>query len=185
MNTVGGRDPLGGALREKLHGYGDLMGWSRVAEILDDATARVLARQAALRPREAAEVYTHAIQLREALYRILKCMMEGRRPATDDADLLRAAVAVARANQRLDTSGGRFAWTFPKRTDKLDRFLWPVSLSAAEMLTSGQLTRLGECGGADCRWLFLDNSRGRRRRWCDMQDCGNREKVRRFRAKSV
>jgi predicted RNA-binding Zn ribbon-like protein len=183
-NTVGGRGPRGRALREKIHGYGELLGWSRVAGTVDDGAARALARQAALRPSEAAAVHTRAILVREALHQILKCILEDRRPSTRDVDVLRAAVAVARANQRLDTRGGQFVWTFPKRTDKLDQVVWPVSLSAAELLTSGELSRLGECGGADCGWLFLDNSRGRRRRWCDMQDCGNREKVRRFRAKA-
>jgi predicted RNA-binding Zn ribbon-like protein len=36
------------------------------------------------------------------------------------------------------------------------------------------------CGGGLCGWLFLDESRGKRRRWCDMKDCGNREKARRY-----
>lgn len=185
VNTVGGRDPRGGAIRDKIPAYGDLLGWSRLAGILDDGAARALARQAALRPREAAAVRARAIRLRETLYRILKCVLEGRRPSTRDADVLRSGVAVARANQRLDTRGCRFVWTFSKRTVKLDRILWPVALSAAELLTSGELSGLSQCGGVDCGWLFLDTSRGRRRRWCDMQDCGNREKVRRFRAKAV
>jgi predicted RNA-binding Zn ribbon-like protein len=32
-----------------------------------------------------------------------------------------------------------------------------------------------------CGWLFLDTSRGGRRRWCSMRVCGNREKVSRHR----
>ena len=28
-----------------------------------------------------------------------------------------------------------------------------------------------------CGWLFRDRSKGRRRRWCSMKVCGNREKV--------
>jgi hypothetical protein len=31
--------------------------------------------------------------------------------------------------------------------------------------------------------VFEDTSRGGRRRWCDMQSCGNRAKVRRFRSR--
>jgi predicted RNA-binding Zn ribbon-like protein len=34
---------------------------------------------------------------------------------------------------------------------------------------------------ARCGWLFLDSSRGGRRRWCSMSTCGNREKARRHR----
>ncbi|MEU8898727.1 ABATE domain-containing protein [Nocardia sp. NPDC048505] len=33
-----------------------------------------------------------------------------------------------------------------------------------------------------CGWFFLDSSRGRRRRWCSMQTCGNQAKAERHRA---
>jgi predicted RNA-binding Zn ribbon-like protein len=59
--------------------------------------------------------------------------------------------------------------------------LWPVARSAAELLTSGDLARVGQCPGEECGWLFLDTSRAGRRQWCDMADCGNLAKVRRFR----
>ncbi|HAT18121.1 MAG TPA: hypothetical protein DCS76_10030 [Gemmatimonadetes bacterium] len=35
-----------------------------------------------------------------------------------------------------------------------------------------------------CLWLFIDKSRNRSRRWCDMADCGNQAKVRRFRERA-
>lgn len=41
--------------------------------------------------------------------------------------------------------------------------------------------RLRACDGSDCGMLYLDASRGRRRRWCSMGRCGNRAKVSRFR----
>lgn len=39
--------------------------------------------------------------------------------------------------------------------------------------------RIRACGR--CGWLFLDSSRGGRRRWCSMTTCGNREKASRHR----
>ena len=36
------------------------------------------------------------------------------------------------------------------------------------------------CGADDCLWIFLDTSKNRTRRWCDMKQCGNRMKARRF-----
>jgi predicted RNA-binding Zn ribbon-like protein len=36
-----------------------------------------------------------------------------------------------------------------------------------------------ECSGDTCGWLFVDTSRNHSRRWCDMEDCGNRAKARR------
>jgi predicted RNA-binding Zn ribbon-like protein len=43
--------------------------------------------------------------------------------------------------------------------------------------------RLSRCSAPDCRLLFYDSSRGGTRRWCSMQRCGNRAKVRAHRAR--
>jgi predicted RNA-binding Zn ribbon-like protein len=55
----------------------------------------------------------------------------------------------------------------------------PVAQSAADLLTSEELNRVGQCADDHCGWLFMDMSRNRSRRWCDMGDCGNRAKARR------
>jgi predicted RNA-binding Zn ribbon-like protein len=60
---------------------------------------------------------------------------------------------------------------------------WRVAESASELLTGGSLSRVRRCAGEDCTRLFLDTSRGGRRRWCDMSHCGNVAKVRRFRTR--
>src|SRR5207249_84080 len=55
--------------------------------------------------------------------------------------------------------------------------------SAVDLLTSGERDRVKECASATCEWVFLDRSKNHSRRWCDMSDCGNRAKARRFHAK--
>ena len=52
----------------------------------------------------------------------------------------------------------------------------------ADLLTDGPLTTIRVCEGRSCGWLFLDTSRNRTRRWCDMKICGNRAKARRYRS---
>src|SRR5437867_266741 len=44
-------------------------------------------------------------------------------------------------------------------------------------------TRWRACAADTCEWLFLDRTKNRTRRWCDMKICGNRAKARRFRAR--
>jgi len=51
---------------------------------------------------------------------------------------------------------------------------------AVELLMSERLKRLRVCAAQGCGWLFLDMSKNGSRRWCEMGDCGNREKARRF-----
>ncbi len=97
-------------------------------------------------------------------------------------DTLSRELSIARDHERLSRSADVFAWTWDDRY-ALDLVLWSVSRSAAELLTSGELSTLRQCGGEECGWLFLDPSRNHSRQWCDMRDCGNRAKVRRFRAR--
>src|SRR5690606_23867005 len=59
-----------------------------------------------------------------------------------------------------------------------------LALAAQTLIADGLLPRLRQCEA--CSWLFLDTSRGGRRRWCSMATCGNRAKARRhYRAQSL
>jgi predicted RNA-binding Zn ribbon-like protein len=60
----------------------------------------------------------------------------------------------------------------------LDAVLWPVIHSAGELLLSEELVHVKECPG--CGWLFLDTSKNQSRRWCSMDTCGARDKMRRY-----
>jgi predicted RNA-binding Zn ribbon-like protein len=59
--------------------------------------------------------------------------------------------------------------------------VWPVAYSAADLLaTPDQLARVGQCqDDRGCGWLFLDLTKNHSRRWCAMDDCGNRAKAKR------
>jgi predicted RNA-binding Zn ribbon-like protein len=181
VNTVGGRADSGTVLRDKLTSFEDLLEWSKLGETTNRAKSAELARHAASHPEDAETTLERAVRLREALYKILQSTLKGRRPRPADLDTLSAELQAARAHQHLAPTGRAFSWTFEDSEPALDRILWPVSLSAAEVLTSGDLSRLRQCGGSECGWMFLDTSRNRSRQWCDMKDCGNRAKVRRFR----
>src|SRR5262245_5817814 len=103
------------------------------------------------------------------------------RPRAYDLDLLNQELNVAHGRVRLGVGEENFVWEWTDTKNALDRMLWHIADSAAEMLTTDDLTRLRGCPGKDCGWLFLDVSKNSRRQWCDMQACGNLAKVRRFR----
>ncbi|MEU8464867.1 ABATE domain-containing protein [Streptomyces sp. NPDC029003] len=57
-----------------------------------------------------------------------------------------------------------------------------VARDAVELLTDpGDLALLRACEGDGCARVYLDTSRGHRRRWCSSEQCGNRERVARHR----
>ena len=191
VNTVGGwsRNPpkkgLRGyrdaILRDKLIGYADMVVWSKHVGLITDKEAGNLLRLAEKQPESAAVVFERGLRLREAIYHMFRSVVEGWQPAAADLEKLNEELAVARSHERLihTKNGYRLAWD--GGSEALDCMLWPLTQSATELLTSGDLSRIKQCGGDKCGWLFFDTSRNRSRQWCSMKDCGNLSKVRRFR----
>ncbi|MEV5354146.1 ABATE domain-containing protein [Streptomyces sp. NPDC052693] len=61
-----------------------------------------------------------------------------------------------------------------------------VARDAVELLTDPVArAALRQCEGDNCRIVYLDTSRGRRRRWCSSEVCGNRERVARHRRRAA
>ena len=180
-NTLGDRPR---ATSEHLRGYEDLLRWSRQAAALSPDQLDRLEHDAEEHPRRARAAFERAIELRETLYRIFACLAADRRPRPEDLASLNAALAEALPHLEVceDPPGAErpcFGWVWCGEQETLERPLWPIARSAADLLTSGKDSAVRECASETCSWLFLDRSRSRRRRWCDMATCGNRAKARR------
>jgi predicted RNA-binding Zn ribbon-like protein len=175
-NSVGSRGVV--VERDRLRGYPELLWWGVRAEVLTDAERRELLRRAEERPAEAEDVFRRAIDFREASWRLLRAVEDGAAPDAADLATVNREVARAMSHARLTRTAEGFAWGWDDAPEA-DRVLWPVARSAAELLTSPELGRVGRCAAESCGWLYLDTSKNRSRRWCDMRDCGNRAKVRR------
>jgi len=139
--------------------YHDLLDWSLLAGVIEPRKAPSLARLAVDDPGAAAVIFNRAAALRESLYRIFQCSLKNSRPPDADTAALRHELTIARAHQSLILEGNRYTWAFCQTAASLDRVLWPIPLSAADLLTSAQPPKLNQCPGDDCGWLFLDTSR--------------------------
>lgn len=116
-----------------------------------------------------------AIDLRDVLTAVLRPLAHGERPPRKAVDDLNRHVAKAQARRQIDPSSLAWTWAPPERT--IDVFA-PVLLDAAELVADGDHQRLRYC--PSCDWLFEDQTRNGQRRWCDMADCGSRDKARRY-----
>lgn len=192
VNTVGGRIRRAGRRRAKgsadqvvddrLPSYEALRRWGALVGVLTPRQAKSLADEAVRRPAAAAAVSTRSLILREAMYRIFTAAIQGDPPRAEDLAIFNRELQTARGRE-LVVASPDLRWEFDRTKGALDQVLWPVVASAAELLTSASLKRVGQCPGDACGWLFLDTSRSRRRQWCDMAACGTLAKVRRFRQK--
>jgi predicted RNA-binding Zn ribbon-like protein len=187
VNTMGARriGPAGEmAIRdEKLNDYFDLVAWARHAGALKDGEAKAVAREALQHPSDAARVLRIGLRLREALFLVLRGIVAGRATRRDDLTVLNEELQIAQGSRQIAATARGFEWRWKRARPVIDKILWLVSDSAAELLTTGDLSRLRQCGGDDCGWIFEDSTRNRSRHWCDMRDCGNRDRVRRFRSR--
>ena len=166
--------------KEHLNSYDDLLAWSVQNEVIRPAVAEGLREAAAKHGKKAAKTLRRARKLREALFQVFSSAVGGSSPPADALHLLNKHLPRAFERLRLSLAQNGYRWEW-EENEALDRMLWPVLRSAGELLTSDRLDRLRLCSAEDCDWLFLDQSKNRSRRWCDMNVCGNRSKVRRFR----
>jgi predicted RNA-binding Zn ribbon-like protein len=164
---------------EFLTSYCELVAWSRHVGILTEHRVQHLLKEGARRPTDATAVLARAIALREAIYRLFSAVSHGHGPRPADVAALNAELSTALAQSRIVPAAEGFVWAWAGSDDALDRMLWPVVHDVADLLTSGDLDRVGQCADNRCGWLFLDVSRNRSRRWCSMEACGNRAKARR------
>lgn len=179
-NTASGRG--GPRSLDQLRGPEDLIGWAVHAGIVGEAAAAKLRAGIASGERGLQNLFAEALTLREAVFRVGKALADGAGPAASDLSTVKTACARAIASAELAPTDGAFGWTWPRDPPDAYAILGPLALSAAGLLRDGDLSRLKQCPGEHCGWLFFDLTKNRRRRWCEMSVCGNRAKAKRFAA---
>jgi predicted RNA-binding Zn ribbon-like protein len=155
-----------------LGSFGDVVSW---ADRVGVAPPRV--RRVSDDPDAAGRALRQAQSLREAIYRSFSAIAAGEAPPPADVRrVLRAyGIAVGRASIGVGKVNAGLRWPIATRPS---RVLDPIAYAAGELLLASDPPPVKECPG--CGWLFLDRSRNGSRRWCDMQTCGSRDKMRRY-----
>jgi predicted RNA-binding Zn ribbon-like protein len=121
-------------------------------------------------------------RVREALREIVTASVEGR-PATGRA--IDAVNRVMLARQRfILVCGPKGVLDHRHEGDAIEDVLARLAERIARQVISPDADRLRICASDTCDWVFYDTSRTGRRRWCDMNTCGNRAKAARHRART-
>ncbi|MFD0278240.1 CGNR zinc finger domain-containing protein [Kitasatospora sp. NPDC127111] len=117
--------------------------------------------------------------LRDALWRLAAARAHGEPGAAGDYAVLNRAAAHPPLVPQIAPDGT----TAPPLPANGDQLASTVARDAIALLTGPYADRIRECGAHDCYLIFVDTSRPGRRRWCSMERCGNRHKVRALRAR--
>ncbi len=148
---------------EVLHSPADLATWASASRLTPTPTLTI----------SDAEVTT-ARDLRDALFRVAI-----KHPEPGDLDTINAAAAHPALVPALDADH-RLRWAGSPTGTQL---LATVARDAIDLLSGPLRHRVRTCAADNCSLVYVDTSRPGSRRWCSMDRCGNRHKVRTLRAR--
>jgi predicted RNA-binding Zn ribbon-like protein len=165
MDFVNTADPDSG---EVLEGPADLTRWLAGRELMASGE------------RAGPEDFQRALELREALRATMLANNGGAEDAAANA-LLETAARRGELSVHFRDGSSLLEPCAEGPDGALAALLAPV----AEAMSDGTWRRVKACRADDCQWAFYDFSRNRSGTWCDMAVCGNRAKVRAYRARSA
>ncbi|ELP61356.1 CGNR zinc finger domain-containing protein [Streptomyces turgidiscabies] len=116
-------------------------------------------------------------ELRESLRAV--CLAHAGHPPHEPVTPLGQLLSRAPLLVTVDERDGSARLTAAEEGPLLSR----VAAAVAEALTDGTWLRLKACELPECHWAYFDRSPAQRRRWCSMEGCGARAKMRRYRAR--
>ena len=120
-----------------------------------------------------------ALTLREAIANLAYAALGGHPYSGRDVDVINLYASTPNLPPSLDGGSRQAGRTRARATQALST----IARDAVAVFGADARERLRECGADDCDLVYLDVSRSRNRRWCSMQRCGNRAKVRAHRAR--
>src|SRR5580704_7819540 len=157
--------------------------WLKHAKALPAEDADWLKNEVSKRADLGGDLHARAVDLREAIHDIGAAL--GRRAKPPEASLASLSALHARFVAAAELAPGIMScrWLWSVRVSPVEAALGPIALAGVRLFTEGDFHRIRECKGHACGWLFYDRSKNNRRRWCEMEVCGNRAKQRRLAAR--
>ena len=162
---------------DTLSSWDDIVAFLAVTAVTDKTESSRLRARSRAEPQRCAKAFEGALELRQALRKILSAIEKGDKIPAEWIEPINAILRSARGYEKLENTSDRWRMAVVTRNQGPGQWLVPIARSAAELLEEGPAAPVRKCGGADCVLYFYDTSRTGRRRWCSMAACGNRHKV--------
>jgi predicted RNA-binding Zn ribbon-like protein len=158
--------------------------WTRTSGILSAYEKNQAGRMAERSPAAAARVLASVKELRFALWRLVDSL-EHRRPAkAGDLSVIDEWARRLSLSQRAVVRRNKIDFAIGRDISALEIPGLRVITAALSFLRDSSWARIKTCPGNNCGWKFLDRSKNRSRRWCDMAVCGNLAKAKQYRARN-
>lgn len=125
--------------------------------------------------------WREALALREAIWTVADTLRSGTSANREAIALINAAARRQPIIPQLDAETRELTRT---GEPPVRAALATIARDAVEVFAGPRAAAIRACEGVDCGGLYVDDSRGRRRRWCSMERCGNAAKVAAFRTRN-
>lgn len=175
-NTVNTR--TSSPAHDYLKNYRDVLEWSEKVMLLEPERIARLSKQAAKHKQQREMAFAKVIHARDVLYRLFSKIAANLAPEPRTLDAFNALLSECFGKLQLSISSAHAKPNFFDESLSLDEPLRIIMKSAYDILTDEPFTRLKEC--PNCGWLFVDKTKNGKRRWCDMEVCGSRDKAKRY-----
>jgi predicted RNA-binding Zn ribbon-like protein len=181
VNTVSGwnNDP-----EDWVPDIASFLAWARTCGLLDECGQNAAARHANNSPPAAERALAAVKELRFALRGLIDALEHLRPGQAGDLSVIdewRRRLAIS---EQVIVRRNRIDFTINRDVPALELPGLRVTTAALSLLRDFPAARIKTCAAPDCGWKFVDQSKNRSRRWCDMTVCGNLAKARQYRARS-
>ena len=124
------------------------------------------------------KVYQKALELRAILFNLFSALAVSAPLPAADLSGFNHFLSATLAHKRVVADGVQLVSAWDLSAYRADLVLWPIIEAAHGLLIGGDYERIKKCPA--CGWVFIDKSKGGRRRWCSMDTCGTIDKSRRY-----
>lgn len=169
-------------LNEYLKTYDDFVAWCRKLIVCDAAYLDELSAQAKLHPQKAEAALNEIKEVRQLFYNFISAIAAGEKDTYESLlKELNPLLNKSLTKQEIVYKNGTFQPELQLQTTALDGPLYVVLKSLYDLLMQADLNRIKEC--PKCGWVFLDETKNGRRRWCSPTECGTQDKMLRYNQK--
>ena len=167
---------LEGEPRDLLATYPDVIAWGLEAKLLTEAQIDALERPSGRQGR-AAEGIGQIRAFRAVLRDMVERVAAGKTVPPSTVDAVNEALRTRVGYSQLTSRKGTFERSYQTERAGGPHVLGLLAESAADLLTTCDLSLIKKCQNPACVLFFYDTTKNHARHWCSMSLCGNRSKV--------
>ena len=175
-NTIGSRKEE--RLRDYLKTYPDFLLWVNRQGLLPQSRFNALSKLAKQEPEKGNIAFQKIVETREVLYALFSPLALNENPKKETVDKFNKLLQESFSYISIDIGNTKNEINFADVTLSYLEPLHIILKSAFDVLTQEEMARIKEC--PSCGWLFLDKTKNKKRRWCNMLDCGSKDKASRY-----